>query len=64
MVNSCLAEEQVDRMMFHFGVWARASQGCGYLHGWHEEYDALWLMLRPPGWGTCFCHWNHRDRSR
>lgn len=31
MVDTCLAEEQVDRVMFHFGVWAEASQGCGYL---------------------------------
>lgn len=46
-------------MLFPFGVWARVSQGGGYLHDWHEKSDASWLMLRAPGWGTRFRNWNH-----
>lgn len=48
----------------HLGFGPRASKGGGCLHGWHEENDASWLMLRAPGWGTCFCNWNHKDQSR
>lgn len=49
-------------MLFHFV--ARASQGGGYLHDWHKENEASWLMLKAPGQGACFCNWNHKDQSR
>lgn len=24
----------------------------------------MWLMLKAPGWGTCFCNWNHKDKGQ